>query len=618
MKKYIFSTITSIIIIFIISCDYKPTDINYNELDTISNRVNIPLAFDFTYPLNVDTIDIFNSRYSNIKFQYKDLKYKLHSYGLIFDNELKRDIKSYNSSDNSFEYEYIFNTNTFIEYHTVTLIINVDALTNSLAEIKLGKATVQFKKKWILRVINYNAIQFDSIKFVNENSKLKLKWRFQQSDYVNNLKYLNEIEEFTLFKSINNGMILENQKIKYKINQYEYECEDTSYIGENAQYYLNFRTKDYRTYEYKIRGNKEAEIKNIKCIIENLKPKLIWDKCNYPNNFSYYYLYNNSNAGENKIFKNINDTIYTLNEFSFGNFINYTVNINAKKYSSLEDNYSLKYSQILGNAFQNFEKIQINNEFVYFKKPKDDYLYKYNIITQKIEENTDLQSNYFALSPNGKYLIWTNKYNKILYSNEDKLYLNVLILDLLKNLGVNPDVSFISINDQGFCAILNNNKVYFFDFIKKGLVNSKQFNTSAEIIISPDSKYFVAKYSKYLFEIYSINSNEILKIQSIEGTFNYFVPKYTDRINYTNSNSEIFTLDCSNSQNSTSIQNYGNFKNIDYINNKAVYVNSQKNIVIVEASTNQILKTYDFKFNDNFTFANNTLYFNNGSSLKLD
>lgn len=607
--KILFSIVILFILLIFSSCDYQPTGVNFQKVD--STYKNKSIDIDFSLSMFEDTIVVNANYLTDFHYKYLGDKNKFLRAIITIDDS----ITVTNEKNSEVWNTYEFKNKSLIEYHKASLRVFIHSGTGSFADV-VGAEALYLKKDWVLQVISLNKLNLDSLKFTPENGTLKISWTLPEG--LNRL-----ISNFTIQKSINGSSPFESTVGTVYTSNYKnnYEIYDYNYIGEKAEYLVSFNINGNSNPKYDLITTKKAEITKFRAETIKNQIQLVWNKSNY-NNFGKYVIQNNRNSQDIINISNVSDTSLLLTNPSFDGNLRYSINILSQNNQSLSNSYKLNLDTTLGEKFYNFSFMRNNSKYLYFNSPNSFYLYKYDTSIDKIIDSTLFANfnNIFELSSNGKYLLRSFNYNEMMFNKDDNFDgEKINLTNILPNYS-SGSTYYFDINDNGIACFSSSNKIWVYDLINKRLVSSWQHSYNDKIDISSDANYCIAKSSSDTLCVYKIEGNSAKVLKKIYGFGNYFLSSSPSQLLYYDYKSmktvilDIPTL--------TEIANYnlsGQFRSYDFVNNEIAHFDyNKKELIIYDANNLNKFTKYPLNVENYFYYCNNTLFFANGFKHKLE
>jgi hypothetical protein len=598
------------VFVFISSCDYQPTEMNYHNIDsTFKNNV---FDIDCNMSLYEDTITI-NAQYlANFSYKYKGKPNDFIRAIITIDDSIFLTKSQYYEVTKS----YAFQTKSPIEYHKATLKVFIHSGTISMADI-LGAEVLYLQKDWVLKVVSLKTFMLDSLRFTPIEGSLKISWKLP-------LEFGDLVSNFTIKKSINGYRPIEkivgiSNAIKNKV---EYEIFDNSYIGEQAEYLItiNFKNNaDLINYPITI---KTAELTQFKFEYDKTSAKLVWDRCKYYKNFEMYKISNNMNSQDINQITNINDTSLVISSVQFGGFTQYFIDIIPQNEINFNNIYRLRISNLIGEKFYLNSLIRNSKDYIYFNTNYKNTIYKYDIKNNTLIDSANglniLNDLFkFELSPNGKYMIRLIGNGKLIFSKDDNFNGETFDLSTLFNISASSNI-YMNINDNGVACFSYTNQIWVYDFINKKLIANWQKKQFQPVYISQNGNYCASTEGNDTIYIYKIDGGTANITKKVKGYINYFDNNSPANLSYLDLEfKKNVLLDCNTLSLIGNLNYLGQFKNIDFINNKVAYSLS-KSITIYSSNDINSKSVYDLNFTGNFFFVDNTIYFSNGVKVRLE
>ena len=448
-----------IIVIITNSCEYQTDETYFNKVD---KNVALPdLTVNLNLDHNSDTIYIYN--YSNIKLSLNLTNKKLYDVRFYINDKKVEDI--YQESINN--YSLCIDISKFQEAK-VRAEIYTSTGTGSMADKIHAEAFIFKTKEWVLiRSSEKPIIDCDIV-----DGRLKVTWTPIKNSTNN--KYIISTSDSS-FSTYNNWYI------------------DSSYVGGKKGISIHYDDNGASGYSI----YREINYPYPKVSLNNKDSFLLsWEQCKFYNNIKGYRIRLNNNSFELKP----TETNFVFKSGRLGEHYFIQFDILLKDY--YHDNTAYIYCDNLFGYYQ----ISIINEYAQFNSSyfpligtsmyywsyidNVQTLFKYSFETKSIINSKTLSFNYFAVSPNNKYIL-CDTYN----DNRLKLF-DANNLELIKSIPT-PNSSYTSLN------VTDIGTSVFYDFAKQSML---VYDLLSEKIINeiPTSSYVyqykISANGKYIFE----------------------------------------------------------------------------------------------------------------------
>lgn len=598
MKKISESIIPLVLIAFFIflnSCEYKNSDVNFVQIDQNVPPPNLTSNIDF----NSDTLYFRQDYYYYWQFSCdkKILRVDFRIDGFIY--------KSFeNTSNGSLQFDDSFFTS--LNYRNFTCVVYIKSGTGSIAD-KLNAEAVFMDKDFVAVFVPNTFVPSTISKINHDNLDVVIDYnRYTGPDFK--AYYL--VKNYTDTVAVN-------------YNQDLLQLRDTTYSGEDAEYELITAIKsnselnksdrkifnDYPDYKVTYLGNNEY--------------KFTIPKNKYNSRLSRVRFYEQTNYYDNYQLLNettINDVItFTVKNLKFQPDIGYQLMFVPKTdLKSLKIAYNLPRFSInirtLGYNFSDFNFIGGGeNSQVYLTDGKGNVLC-YNTQKEQIDTlaSTPGYSGYFAVSASGKNLIVNNGNNSFkIYKVSDNSVINSISSSDLKT---PVSYTYTALSDNGIFAYYDYSTIIIYDYINKKELQRISVKTSGNYLyISSDGSLLATEK-----DVFTLVNGSYEFVTSLQGTFVSIDPgnPYQGYYQYQN---ELVLYNFNTVSRIKSFQINSNVSNIDWNSRSIIYVENKK-LIFKSLDDGSVVNSFDLRYDGsayNYRFYNKTLFFHDNSAFIL-
>jgi hypothetical protein len=491
------------IILVLVSCEYEPSGENAPDIKPPNSLA--PLEVD----LNVegDTIYVIVEGNVDFKFQTSERTFHWVKFCIGINCEI------YNSLTGSFEIRV--DKNVWPGTHNLTIEVYTGSGSGSIADV-LGVEGFLYSRSWTVIVENF--IAFD-------DGNLKLTWnKYSDPDF----------KEYVIVKTPEGASGYTMAVIDDPDSTVVY---DDSYFGGRAEYRVEVNTNSKKVQW--ISDSFEDDLPGIYNEMNNHLMTLTWDKSKYINNITGYEIYEFDSMfkiyklivkiTDNNITSYVPDSLRFLKGYSFA-FLPISKMMPVYPWG-LDD--KIRYlgsstANYIGDKFDGDKIVTPMGDFMYYQitdyTNNCNYIYKYDYTKEEITDKIKLSLNYleYAVSPNGKFIMINEGFEKVLIYNTDIRELKTYSLELFSDQAVSVSSPSISNNGIGVFQLYearnNEGVVPFSTFVYDFNNDMKIFQRS---LSDYNSSYLISADGKYLCEswhtIYQLLTDTVLMVPEISN-----------------------------------------------------------------------------------------------------
>jgi hypothetical protein len=430
--------------------------------------------------LNAEDDTIFLVVEGSVNFNFQTTERKLHMIRVCLGDRCEE----FESGTGSFKISIYENVS--LGTHVLTIEIYTGTGSGSIADA-LGTEAFLYSKTWTVIVQNMAT---------PEEGRLKLRW---------NKYYGNDFKEYVIVKTPEGAESYTLAVIKDKDRTFDY---DWLYFGEKAEFKVEVITNTN-----KINWNSiiyDDDLPRVSNEVNNHELTLTWDKSKYIDNITGYGIYKMED-NTYKLFAEINDNnifSYTPDNLKFSRLYHFTFLPIPRKMPVYQGglNDKVKYlgsttSNYIGDEFEGGAIATPLGDFIYYRitdHTNTNYIYEYNYIKQEITDKIKVgkQNFEFAVSPNRKYILIVDFFEKVIFYNTATKEIKTYTMDSFPGKYKNATYPAISNSGKGIITLYlpdnldspyHNTLVYDFADDKSIFQVSPH---SFKYHISADGKYF--------------------------------------------------------------------------------------------------------------------------------
>jgi hypothetical protein len=532
LSKSIIINITLLATLFIVGCEYSPTDIYFEDVPQKE-----PESLSININFEKDTIIILQPTY--VYFTLDNQNLNIYNFSVVLNDEnIIYTARKHNG------FFYINPNHIPSDTYKMTITATTSTGTGSLSDV-LGadQQTFTLEKTLIIDYLPPNPVQITTLEVVN--GLLFMEWeKYTRPNFTH---YRIEIYDVT---DDNNHRLVEN-RIQINI-QDSTSLFDTRFIGGKFRYRVfvfcsNVHQEvggDYKYFEVKYPPLK------IETTLDSIT--LTWPKCKLYNNFESYQLYVMNTYWGSLLFssKDINDTVFVYKNGALGSVMQFDLKMFRKRNNSSTADLTFYSSTIFGEFFKMYNSfLPVSDNSALIMDQYNSNLDKIDLETMSLLATIDLpfvklprSYNYSCIyhsSFESDYLCFTKNKEILIHSN--KTFKHISTLPFPEN-NIAPNIPFICTRIQ----LSNNNimafvmefdtydliglkkYVYLYDIDKGSYIDILEFDTGVystpSIALSSEGNYlyYVGYNTKRL---YKIAEQSTALVGTVEArNFNIFNP----------------------------------------------------------------------------------------------